>query len=72
MTKFCKDCKWHRPAGLFSLFDDTLDRCAAPEVRASDLVRGKTLGWCENQRQFNLKTTCGPKGAFFQSRYVSN
>lgn len=56
---FCKDCK-HRSGGRMA-------RCAAPEVRRTDLVTGYYGPYCQAER--SDARLCGPEGRLFQMRH---
>lgn len=65
-TKFCRDCKWHRPYGS----DWRYDKCEAPQIPSPvvNLVTGgmiQPVAYCDLLRQITHEHRCGPNADWF-------
>jgi hypothetical protein len=64
--KYCKDCKFCKPAGLFN----KIYYCQRP-LEYVDLVTGKRYDVildCRTERDGNFEKACGPEGKFFEAK----
>lgn len=71
-VKYCEDCKWFVKADKVTNYDFSYDvhsysKCSYPEFSLvnKQFVKDK---FCESQRLFANKNTCGPEGKWYEPK----
>lgn len=68
--KLCKDCRHGKRDWLFGW---EFAKCRAPQTAEMNLVDGHAEPrYCENQRKFDLPSTCGAAGKFYEPKGLHN